>query len=502
MDALTFTETIDESSSFGASDSLGVSQTVAVQLDLTLTPSDVLAFEQTIEVHSPVWRTVEHSLGLSDSLQAKYPYRLSVGDTLEFVDEIAGQRFLNGVVSDQLSFSDVVARSVQVDIADSLALTDEGLKRDTSESVIAFTESIEVGKGGDVDDSVVLIQTVGLELDLVRSLSDGLSITQAVTYLVTGRRFDRQYCPFVGEGSLVSETLTSPLNEITAPFQLVYPAAGAVTDSVTLRAPEFGNKDRLAFNRIVRETRGGTLVVFADPMWPKIQTLVLTFTALRGPEKEDLLDFINDYVGQEIGLIDWEKRYWRGVVNPDVQAIEDSWNSYTVNLEFDGELDPTWASQVIPVIPGTPRRRVSPSHGAVPDPLEPVPPVEPTSDVYTAESDDTIVAGQPVYIKSTGHAALSAATSGSLSAAVGFATTAANPTFTVDYVTEGKLTLTDWTAVIGAATLVPGSAYYLSATSGQITTTPPSGAGQYVVRLGRATSTLTLDIEIEPSVRL
>ena len=44
------------------------------------------------------------------------------------------------------------------------------------------------------------------------------------------------------------------------------------TFSVSLRAPNLGNKDRLSFNRVLRETRGGTLVVFADPIWPKVQT--------------------------------------------------------------------------------------------------------------------------------------------------------------------------------------------------------------------------------------
>ena len=63
-------------------------------------------------------------------------------------------------------------------------------------------------------------------------------------------------------------------------FQLFSPATGTVTDSVTLRAPNLGNKDRLSFNRIVRETRGGTLIVFADPIWPKLETLVLSFSGL------------------------------------------------------------------------------------------------------------------------------------------------------------------------------------------------------------------------------
>ena len=82
------------------------------------------------------------------------------------------------------------------------------------------------------------------------------------------------------------------------PFQLFYPADGAVTDSVTLRAPNLGNKDRLSFNRILRETRGGTLIVFADPIWPKIQTLVLTFSGLRSVQAQQLLAFLDSASGR------------------------------------------------------------------------------------------------------------------------------------------------------------------------------------------------------------
>jgi hypothetical protein len=235
-------------------------------------------------------------------------------------------------------------------------------------------------------------------------------------------------------------------------------------------------------------------------MWPRIETLVLTITALHEAEKQDLLDFIDDYVGLEIGLIDWERRYWRGVIEPEVSIIEDSWNSFTVSLEFEGELDPTWSPQVIPVVPGTPKRRVSRVYAVTP--TEPATPVDSLMDTYTAESDDSIVAGQPLYIKATGHAALAAANAGATANAIGFATVDAEPTFSVNYATEGKLTLVDWTTVSGSASLVPGAAYYLSTAVGKITSVPPSAAGAYVVRVGRAASSLTLDIEIEPSVRL
>ena len=53
------------------------------------------------------------------------------------------------------------------------------------------------------------------------------------------------------------------------------------------------------------------------------------------------------------------------------------------------------------------------------------------------------------------------------------------------------------------ATLDPGDLYFLSAaTAGQIATTPPSTAGQYVTRVGEASTTSEFVIQIEPPIRL
>ena len=397
-------------------------------------------------------------------------------------------------------------KAVSISVSSELPLSDSLPDITPVHNALALSQDIEWGFGKEVKSTLALAQTIHPHIIANPTIATTLELKQSVTYSVLGQHFDRQYCPFVGEGEAGAPTpppalLTGPLAGITAPFQLVYPATGEVTDSVTLRAPELGNKDRLAFNRVNRETRGGTLIVFADPMWPKIQTQVLTFTALRKPEVEALLTFLNNYVGQELGLIDWEKRYWRGVVvSPEVDVIEDSFNSYTVSFDFEGELDPTWSPQVIPVVPGTPRRRVSPSHGPTPNPLEPSVPIVST-EVYTAEADASISVGQPVYVKVTSHVGLAAATD-SIFGAIGFAITAGEPGFSMTYVTEGKLTLTDWTLVAGTSTLVPGSIYYLSTTAGQITDVAPSGEGNYVVRVGAPASTLTLDIEIELFVRL
>ena len=77
---------------------------------------------------------------------------------------------------------------------------------------------------------------------------------------------------------------------------------------------------------------------------------------------------------------------------------------------------------------------------------------------------------------------------------IGFAETSKLTGETVRCVTHGQL---------ASSGLTRGSDYYLSGSSaGGITTTPPSGSGKYLVRVGRASSTTQLIVKIEaPMVR-
>lgn len=476
----------DEWVSPGGLDDLGLNQAAeAIKTHSEVIIQDV-GLDHTLLVCGPVYLDVRHTLGLT-----------TTGD--EHVGTVCK------TVIDDLALAQTAGRVISVSVVSEMNLGIIGIRSNAVSSTLAFSQVVSAGKGGTAKSQMHLTHTVHPGLVLFRHVSEPLDLLQSVTYYITGnRRFDRQYFPFVGEGPATpiapSQSLAGPMEGITAPFQLVYPAMGEVTDSVTLRAPNLGNKDRLTFQRINRETRGGTLVVFADPTWPKTQTLALTFSGMTRAEAQDYLDFLSEHLGEEVGVIDWESRYWRGIITTMEPVVEDSPNYFSFGFEFEGEMA-EWLPQIIPVVPGTPLRRTKPPRGETPSPMEPIPPVEPTTDTYSAESDASILVGQPLYIKSSGHADLARANTHATAAAVGFAVIAASPTFTVEYVTEGKLTLTDWTAVASVATLTPGVAYYLdAAAAGRITSVVPTSG--YIVRLGRATSTATLDIEIEPSMRL
>jgi hypothetical protein len=172
-----------------------------------------------------------------------------------------------------------------------------------------------------------------------------LALSDSVAFIVVHPDTRFLYTPFVGAGAAGSPTPPGPLVGPTTGLsrcQFVYPVVSP-TVFVSLRNPEFGNKDRLQFNRISRETRGGTLVVLADPMWPKVETQVLTFTGLAQTQAQSLLSFLQSYLGQEVGFMDWEGRYWKGIVtNTTDPVVQDGRGAmYTASLEFECELT-TW----------------------------------------------------------------------------------------------------------------------------------------------------------------
>lgn len=72
--------------------------------------------------------------------------------------------------------------------------------------------------------------------------------------------------------------------------------------------------------------------------------------------------------------------------------------------------------------------------------------------------------------------------------------------------TDGVLAATtgQWDTAAGTTGgLTAGTIYYLDpSTAGKLTDTAPSTAGQYVVRVGLATSTTEMEITIEPPVKL
>jgi hypothetical protein len=106
----------------------------------------------------------------------------------------------------------------------------------------------------------------------------------------------------------------------------------------------------------------------------------------------------------------------------------------------------------------------------------------------------TLPAGAPVAVHSTGSGVVAATAADNNHAAVGLVPAAVASLAVTAVVTEGPLTLADWTAVAGTTTLAARAVYYLSTTAGLLTTTPPSTGGQVVQAVGTAVAPDTLDV--------
>ncbi|MHA2402116.1 MAG: capsid cement protein, partial [Candidatus Kariarchaeaceae archaeon] len=117
-------------------------------------------------------------------------------------------------------------------------------------------------------------------------------------------------------------------------------------------------------------------------------------------------------------------------------------------------------------------------------------------------ANENIVRGQPVYINNSNNqagpakAAPDAGPSYLRTQVVGFAEDTVSAGQTVTVRTEGLLTLANWTSIAGTTNLTTGVSYFLSETSGNITTTPPTTNNSVLIVVGRAVTPNTIDIEV------
>ncbi len=274
-------------------------------------------------------------LGLQDAAEA-FVIRdapLEIDDKFWLADQAIGDKIrvdaIPATASDSLSLSDEAHVAYEGVADDTCTLTD------TAEAILTKPSADELNLSDEAQHNVIRNLTV----------SDTLELSESVLWYNRLEDYLYIYHPFTGTGPPSApepppSELEGPISGITVPFQLVYPVTGPFSDTLSLRAPNLGNRDRLQMNRVSRETRGGTLIVYADPMWPKIQTLALDFSGLAEAEASGLHTFMDDHLGLEIGILDWEHRFWRGIITDLSRPIvqDGSGCKYSIGFEFEGEM--------------------------------------------------------------------------------------------------------------------------------------------------------------------
>jgi hypothetical protein len=223
---------------------------------------------------------------------------------------------------------------------DTLDLSDKGVSPKEAFAVDTITLTDTSGRGYGAVDQLTLTQSATWARDGGRDHIDEIELTHSAAYTLIRPCTEESFSPFVG--STTGDAPTPP--STTAPtitrgtVDLAYPYASPTT-TLSLRAPRFGNRDRLTMQRINRLTRGGDLRVFADPQWPNNHTLVMEFAALSESEVQDLLTFMRASLGKEILLTDHEGQDWRGIfVEPDEPIVRNGRGCQnSASLVFEGE---------------------------------------------------------------------------------------------------------------------------------------------------------------------
>jgi hypothetical protein len=313
-----------------ASDAIEVTDTLVVIRPWYVSATDeLLSIEQVYDLDTD--SLIDVVTGLDQAASATVFGPRSGSNIISFAQTAIGSHVRADGISveavDELALDDVAQLSITADANNDLAVTQtaSGNTSRPASNTLSSLNSIA---------SFVIVRGV--------ASGDTILIKHAVAFVLEKDDTLCSYSPFVGDSS-DPDAPTPPPSTYTAAqgtpgFRLQYPATGSVTDELILRAPNLGNVDRIAATRINRETRGGTLIVYADPIWPKVETLVLSFSGLTESEAQDLLTFMEEHIGEDIKLIDWENRLWAGVLsNIQDPIVQDGRGcQYTASFEFEG----------------------------------------------------------------------------------------------------------------------------------------------------------------------
>lgn len=229
--------------------------------------------------------------------------------------------------------------------SDTLTYTEtaRALDEGDSDDTLTYTESATADVGPRANDTLTYTESAVAGLESTATASDTWVLSEGLTYLLeSAARTECVYSPFMGTDTDPNApspppTQYEPAKEASG-FKLQFPDTGPVTDEVVLPNPSFGNRDRLEFARVQQETLGGTLIIFADPIWPKTHTRQFTFENMTEAQARSLLTFMEAHAGVSIRLIDQEGRDWVGLISEMNDPIVQDGRGcqWTASLEFQG----------------------------------------------------------------------------------------------------------------------------------------------------------------------
>jgi hypothetical protein len=301
---------------------------------------DILNLIQTVTTLSSL--EVDHDLGLIQNVDIVFPIKPNLVSTMGLTQFTSTPH--RAFLTDTMLLADfLVTPLAPQSITQNLDLIQDSPIGRVFDP-ITFTQQVSFGFSQHITQNLGVTDLLHLQGIWVRSVEHANILGHAFTWLEDTPCGRKQYTPFQGENTIIN-TVAPPSNVLQDPqgdtqnFSVYQPYLGVPLTKVEMRKPELDNRDRNAYTRINQETRGGKLIVYADPDWPKVRTLAVTVVGLTETKVDELHTFMQATVGEEIGLTDWEGRLWKGfITNPNEAATQDGRDMWTVTFEFQGEM--------------------------------------------------------------------------------------------------------------------------------------------------------------------
>ncbi|MBW2562199.1 MAG: hypothetical protein JRE40_15275 [Deltaproteobacteria bacterium] len=124
-------------------------------------------------------------------------------------------------------------------------------------------------------------------------------------------------------------------------------------------------------------------------------------------------------------------------------------------------------------------------------------------EAQAATTGEDVVVSEILYLDGSGFANRAQANAIGTSHIIGICTLGATSGNTCEFLTEGVVSISDWTECIGSVSLTPGTLYFLDpSNAGQMVTVAPTTIGQTVVIVGRAVSAQILDLTVTQPILL
>lgn len=195
--------------------------------------------------------------------------------------------------------------------------------------IIEMVSEAAVASSKRFGESLTVSAIASVQLFIDPKPSSDIKITDSVAYELVDLKGNLcSYSMFTGNSSVPS---LAPVIIRGSGITLEYD-----TTVLTLKSPDFGNRDSLSFNRINRVSRGGTLQVYADPQWPRTQLMSIDFLGLTEEEGQSVLSFVEESLGKDIKITDWEGRSWTGVItNPETALVRVGITGNMLSLEIE-----------------------------------------------------------------------------------------------------------------------------------------------------------------------